>query len=446
MKKKKIICITIIAFLLVVFSIGSSVFYKNYKKEQKIKQEKLIAQKLVKKTNEKYAFYLENKIIENPQDETSKLFNQVLEEEKKNEEINSEEIKSFINLENIETSLNSINEEIANYDITLLNNFSKKQVINSLSKDVDKNTVLKIYNQNKFIKKLKEEKEKRKNYLDKLLILKDELSDINAVKNLFYINKDNLVAKNNEVLAKLQNLNTKYTLNLKIELEQPKPITQNSSVKELAGVPILCYHGVLDEPWGIESLFVKTSEFDAQMKYLKENGYTTLFASEISKANNYEKPVIITFDDGYKDVYTNAFPILKKYNLKANIYIISAWLNGDVYMSTADLQEMASSSLIEVGSHTVNHKALAKLSESDIEYELKTSQEDLKKITGQNITGIAYPTGSFDSRVTNIASKYYNYGLSTINGKENPQKLNTYTLRRIYVYRKYNINNFMNLF
>ena len=127
-----------------------------------------------------------------------------------------------------------------------------------------------------------------------------------SVKTLFYVDKNNVIAKNEEVLNKLQNLNTKYNLNLKVSLEQIKTTTNNQVTK--GNVVILCYHGVLDNPWGIESLFVKTAEFEAQMKYLKENGYTTLLASEISQADNYEKPVIITFDDGYKDVYTNAFP------------------------------------------------------------------------------------------------------------------------------------------
>lgn len=202
----------------------------------------------------------------------------------------------------------------------------------------------------------------------------------------------------------------------------------------------------MDVPWGQASLFVKVNEFEAQMKYLSENGYTTIFASDIKNANKYKKPIVITFDDGYKDVYTNAFPILKKYNLKANVYMISGWINGDVYMTEEMTKEMANSPLIEIGSHTVNHKALATLSDSEIETELKDSKSTLEKMVNKNIDVIAYPTGSYDSRVLNIAEKYYKYGLSTNRGKENPNNLNTYKLNRIYVYRSYNLNQFINAF
>lgn len=234
--------------------------------------------------------------------------------------------------------------------------------------------------------------------------------------------------------------------NNQVNTNNTKPTQANPVKNANVKVPILCYHGVLDKPWGIQELFVKVDEFEAQMKYLSEHGYTPIFVSEIANAGNYEKPIIITFDDGYLDVYTNAYPILKKYNIKANIYMISGWINGDVYMTTEMTKEMAKSPLIEVGSHTVNHKALATLSEAEIEYELSTSKKSLEEMIGKDVEVIAYPTGSYDSRVIKIAKKYYNYALSTVNGKEDPNKLNTYNLKRIYVYRKYNIDQFKKLF
>lgn len=251
--------------------------------------------------------------------------------------------------------------------------------------------------------------------------------------------KDNQNSVNEVVNGGKEENNEVNTNNTKPAQAAP---VKNTNVK----VPILCYHGVLDKPWGIQELFVKVDEFEAQMKYLSEQGYTPIFVSEIANAGNYEKPIIITFDDGYLDVYTNAYPILKKYNIKANIYLISGWINGDVYMTTEMAKEMANSPLIEVGSHTVTHKALAKLSEADIEYELSTSKKSLEEMIGKDVEVVAYPTGSYDNRVIKIAKKYYDYALSTVNGKEDPNKLNTYSLKRIYVYRKYNIDQFKKLF
>lgn len=217
-------------------------------------------------------------------------------------------------------------------------------------------------------------------------------------------------------------------------------------VKYDVDVPILCYHGVLDEAWGLKGLFVKIDEFEAQMKYLSENGYTTLFVSELPKANLYEKPIVLTFDDGYLDVYTNAYPILQKYNLKANLYIISSYFDG-VYMTTDMVKELSKSPLIEIGSHTITHVALSSITdEEELEHEIRDSKLVLEELTEKNIDILAYPTGAYNDKVLELTRKYYKYGLSTKVGKEDPEDLNTYELRRIYVDRDHTLEQFIELF
>ena len=441
-KKKKILIISscICLFVLIGLVLGI-IQFKNYQKEQQIKKQH---EQLVANTKKQYKYFESNKINEKSDDKTTLIFNQIIKEQEKNEKIDLDTYVKNIDLANLDNTLENINTEIENYNIETLSELDQEHLEKSIPKEYDKQTIIDLYKHNKFIKNLEEEKQKRTDYLTNLNTLKEELTYFKEHQKDITKDNDSFITTNDEVFNKLTEFNNKYKLNLSIKKEEVK-ITQNVQ-NTSSGVPILCYHGVLDEPWGIQNLFVRVSEFEAQMKYLADNGYTTLFASQINEANQYDKPVIITFDDGYKDVYTNAFPILKKYNLKANIYIISGWLNGDVYMTTSDLQEMAASPLIEVGSHTVNHKALATLSVSDIEYEMKESQATLQQLTGKKIDVIAYPTGSFDSRVIEIGQKYYKYGLSTIKGKETPGKLNTYSLRRIYVYRGYDVNAFANAF
>lgn len=226
-------------------------------------------------------------------------------------------------------------------------------------------------------------------------------------------------------------------------------IVETPSVPEVkydVDVPILCYHGILDEAWGLKGLFVKVDEFEAQMKYLSENGYTTLFVSELPKANLYEKPVVLTFDDGYLDVYTNAYPILQKYNLKANLYIISNYFNG-VYMTVDMVKELAKSPLIEIGSHTITHVALSSVTdEEELEHEIRDSKVALEELTGKKIDVLAYPTGAYNDKVIELTQKYYKYALSTKVGKEDPEDLNTYELRRIYVDRDHTLDQFKELF
>lgn len=163
------------------------------------------------------------------------------------------------------------------------------------------------------------------------------------------------------------------------------------------------YHGVRNDAWGDTSLFVKTADFDAQMKFLSDNGYTTLFLSEIADAPKYDKPIVITFDDGYNDVYNNAFPILKKYNLKADFYIITDWVGGSVYVTTDMIKEMSLSGLIEIGSHTLNHSSLGSLSEINQDNELKQSKDKLEKLLNKEISTIAYPKGSYNSTTIRLA-------------------------------------------
>lgn len=207
-------------------------------------------------------------------------------------------------------------------------------------------------------------------------------------------------------------------------------------------VPIICYHGVLDEAWGDKSIFVKVDEFEKQMKYLSENGYTTLFISEIENANKYEKPIIITFDDGYRDVYTYGFPILKKYNIKADLYIISGYLGGEKYLTIDMVKELAQSPLIEFGSHTITHSILTKESDEELERQLSDSKKMIEELTGKRVDSIAYPTGAYNNKVMETVKKHYKYAISIKEGKENPKELNTYELKRLYMDRDYGIDKF----
>ena len=87
-------------------------------------------------------------------------------------------------------------------------------------------------------------------------------------------------------------------------------------------VPILMYHAVGDETWGYSDLFVRPSELENHLQYLADNGYETIFFDDLSHLEDYEKPVILTFDDGYDDNYTELYPLLQKYQAKATIFVI----------------------------------------------------------------------------------------------------------------------------
>ena len=151
---------------------------------------------------------------------------------------------------------------------------------------------------------------------------------------------------------------------------------------------------------------------------------------------------MITFDDGYKDVYTNAFPILEQYNFKANLYVITDWVGGSVYVTWDDVLKMHNSNLMEIGSHTSTHQNLASLSDDKIETELKKSKETLESKLSKTINTLAYPYGGHNEAVMNIAKKYYDYALSTNSGKEISNSLHQYELNRYNVYRGCSLQTF----
>lgn len=359
------------------------------------------------------------------------FFNNVKVEEDKNRAINNWQI----NINNLEELKEKINIEIDNYNIEYLNNFNATYIENLLINNKNKEKIINIFNNKQFIKNIDNETTKRKTYLN---YLNDLLKDINYLLNNkkdYYFNDNYYICKDNTMLNYLNELKEKYNLNILTKLGN----TNNQKI------PVLLYHGVLDNTWGAATLFVKPSEFAKQMAYLKDNNYAPIFVSEIDYAYAFEKPIIITFDDAYVDVYTNAFPILQTYNFKANIFVITGSIGNNLYMNEEMIKDVDKSNLIEIGSHTISHYKLAEKDEQTIEKELKESKEALEKILNKEINTIAYPSGSFNSTVIKIAQKYYSYGLSTLIGKEQSNNINYFKIKRYYVYREYGLNDFIKL-
>ncbi len=168
-------------------------------------------------------------------------------------------------------------------------------------------------------------------------------------------------------------------------------------------VPILNYHQINDTAQN--ALTVNTEQFETQMKYLAEQGYHSITPTEMldaweNGAELPEKPVIITFDDGYVDNYSNAFPILQKYNLKATIFLISDYVNlYPNYLTWAQAAEMQKSGLIHFGSHTMSHSVLTDLSQTELRQQLVGSKQAIEWHLKQPVAFIAYPCGAYNQQV-----------------------------------------------
>jgi peptidoglycan/xylan/chitin deacetylase (PgdA/CDA1 family) len=109
-------------------------------------------------------------------------------------------------------------------------------------------------------------------------------------------------------------------------------------------------------------------------------------------------PMLITFDDGHMDNYVNAFPIMQKYGFTGVLYIVANYLGADGYMDRDQILEMHNAGW-EVGSHSINHFDLTKLSPDNQRAEIVGSKEKLERVLGIDILTFAYPFGAKDPAV-----------------------------------------------
>lgn len=206
-------------------------------------------------------------------------------------------------------------------------------------------------------------------------------------------------------------------------------------------VPTLMYHAVSDDLWGINELFVSPSELEKQLSYLNEQGYESIFFSDLPNLSDYEKPILLTFDDGYGDNYTELLPLLEKYDVKATVFVITGYLNTEHYLTTEQVQALSDSGRVDIQSHTVDHQELPTLSREEQEQQLTQSRLDLARITGKIPYVICYPTGKRDDTTVELAQEYYDFGIDMNGGLWTVQD-NYYRVPRIYISREDTIDSF----
>lgn len=257
----------------------------------------------------------------------------------------------------------------------------------------------------------------------------------------------------------------------KVQAEKPKPEKKLSSAlvldaraesQGLGGpknignvrVPILMYHRVDDMLIPGDSfspgLTVAVPKFDAEMAYLKNNGYQTVGLTELYQALYENKPlppktVIITFDDGYADNYLYAFPILKKYNLKATFFVVSNFFGASQYYLTAEQIKEMSDAGMDIESHTETHSNLSQLPKEKLETELRGSRAKIEALIGKPVYFLAYPYGRY-SPLVEAETKAAGYLLAvTTRGGNLQSKNNPFGLFRYDSRPTYNLTQFESL-
>lgn len=199
-------------------------------------------------------------------------------------------------------------------------------------------------------------------------------------------------------------------------------------------VPILMYHAIAAPNCSKEAGYTTTPEaFEAQLRLLAQAGYQSLTVSEL--ANRWEtggrlpaKPVVLTFDDGFACLHETALPIMERYGFRATIYLISGYLDrmgrfdadkqirGRPMLARSQVIELQAAGM-EIGSHTVNHPDLRRLSPAALRNELQRSRADLQDLTGTRVDSFCYPRGVFDRMVYEaVIDAGYRSACSTLPG------------------------------
>lgn len=204
-------------------------------------------------------------------------------------------------------------------------------------------------------------------------------------------------------------------------------------------VPILMYHYVGENPNPSDTarnyLSVSPSKLEEQFTYLKNNGFTPVSLDELygiynGQAVSQGKPIVLTFDDGYIDFYTTAYPILAKYNFKAVSFIPTGLIGSGYYMNWDQIKEISKSGLVTFEGHTISHPNLTVLSPNDALRELKEGREILQSQTGYPVNFIAYPLGISNYSVHELAKQAgFVGGVGTWPGKTNSPGINMPRIR-----------------
>ena len=211
-------------------------------------------------------------------------------------------------------------------------------------------------------------------------------------------------------------------------------------------IPVLAYHQISDDfSWSITRQ--TKNQFERCIRFLYDEGYTAISPSVTFDPdyNRDDKSVMLTFDDGYEDFYLNAFPVLKKYGFTACVFIITGYIgkksNWDYnwgrfkkrHLSWEQILNLSQAGF-EIGSHTVNHPDLTKITRRYLNFELQASKETLEDKLGRKVNFLSYPFGRYSQLVRDETERAGYKGAFTLGGNLAPRSWVAFSIPRMGVY------------
>ncbi len=216
------------------------------------------------------------------------------------------------------------------------------------------------------------------------------------------------------------------------------------------GVVFLMYHelaapgrALAQSAPGYVRYVVDSSNFMAQMKLLKKEGWQGVSVGEATRSFS-DKTVAITFDDGSETDILYAAPILHELGFGATFYITSGWSGRPGYLAAPQLRELSDLGF-EIGSHSMNHLYLTDLDDSGLQREIGDSKASLERVVGKPVEHFSCPGGRYNTQVAQIARNHGYRTVATSETKANTPSSDLFALGRVAVMRSTSMAQFRGL-
>ncbi|MFQ5812535.1 MAG: polysaccharide deacetylase family protein [Anaerolineae bacterium] len=221
------------------------------------------------------------------------------------------------------------------------------------------------------------------------------------------------------------------------------PMPTPDGVEREVRVPILMYHHIAVPPPDADTirrdLSVAPSDFEEQLRYLTKAGYHSITLRNLIYYLTIGKrlprqPIILTFDDGYRDNYTHAYPLLKKHGFVGTFFLITAPIDQEheEYLSWDQVKEMSAGGM-EFEPHTYTHPDLRGQPVDYIVWQIMASKEAIEERTGKTSRFFSYPSGRYDQQVVDVLRSAYFWGAVTINQGDKQSSQQPFKLKRIRI-------------
>lgn len=215
----------------------------------------------------------------------------------------------------------------------------------------------------------------------------------------------------------------------------------------MRSIPVLAYHKVSAAPRAGEPAFmaVPPERFEEQVAWLARSGYRSVPAGALLSGSPLpERPILVTFDDGYRDNHDAAFPILARHGFTALVFLVGDYLprpagrdlpppaiTPDVPMLSPDHIAVLQAAGWSFGSHGMHHRRLTELGEDEVRYELTASRDVIGATTGRPVDTLAYPYSAWSPRLSTLARECgYRVAFTIRNGPSAPDP---FAVKRVLV-------------